>query len=224
MNIQRLFSGLALLVIMLTACLRPQVVQVPVTVMVTPRLGDYKVTAIPTPARPTPLLSDDDVLSTSATVFWAGPGPWVDFRVQLTQPPFDMATHHFAWCLDIDQDATTGDPCGTNTSLGTDWGFTLRIGPDALLANNYLLGGDRTGYNTCDFGAFDWTTNTLRMVFPLPVIADDDQFNYDVALSSSPGNSSAYFFNFGSPGSFSTSQIVENPLPFNSVPLCALRF
>jgi len=231
MSLKRLLGRLGLAVmglatLMLGAALlgiydpNPQVVYVPVTVVIAspPVILTPIATRFPRVA-PASAPLDADILSTSATLFTTGLGQWVDFRVQFVASPFDDRTYRLAWCLDTDQNAATGDPCGPE--LGTEWGFTFRIGHDAPGGNDYFTGGARLGFNPCDSSEFDWYTNTLRVIYPLSVLNGDNSFNYAVAASTGANNTAPYHFDFTAPGNFFLSQVVDHPLPFDGIPLCA---
>lgn len=219
MNIKHLFALFALLAIVLAAC-EPQLVEIPVTVVVGP-------TPIPDVKAADPggdvLLPGVDILSSSATVFPDGPSMWVDLRLQFAATPFGAGQQQITWCLNTDQNAATGGDCNSDTPFGTDWRIVLKGSPNALITKD---GFDPDPF-ACYRDSFDWTTNTLRMLIPLSQLSDDGNFNYAVLSASgdaSASDMSPDVINFSSSGGYFKSQIIPRPLPFdNGVPLCGLQ-
>jgi hypothetical protein len=161
-----------------------------------------------------------DILSGSATVAEG----MVDLRVQFLMPPFPTAaTHHITWCLDTDQNGATGGACGFGTFLGADRGFTLFGSLGALSTCDFSFGGNVPGLDPSAHLWFDPATKTLRLLFPLSLIADNGAFNYAVesAFGGSGGTNdrAPNAVDFGSPGTFFTSH-TGALLPFHGS-LCA---
>jgi hypothetical protein len=199
---------------------QPQIVEVPVTVMVEPTPAPRAETADTVGDT---VLPSVDVLSSSAAVFPAGPNLWVDLRIQFADMPFGAAGHQIIWCLNTNQNATSGGPCGSDIPTGTDRRIVLSGVPNALTTKD----GFEASLFACQHGSLDWATNTLRILTPLSSLSDDGHFSY--AILSSSGDSSASdtapdVINFRSSGGYLTSQVISQPLPFNnSVPLCGLQ-
>ena len=211
----------------LTACglFQPQIVEVPVTVVVEPtRLPNTEAADLAGDA----LLPGVDILSSSATVFPSGPNLWVDLRLKFAAMPFGAEGHQIVWCLNTDQNAASGGACDSDTPVGTDWRLVLKGGRNALTTKDFSFDlVNRTGLFACHHGSFDWTTNTLRILLPLSLFSDNGNFNY--AVLSASGNNSASdmapdVINFSSSGGYFQSQVISQPLPFNNgVPLCGLQ-
>ncbi len=218
-----LLLAVAILAILgLASCglFQPQIVEVPVTVMVEPTPAPQVETA---DLAGDALLPGVDILSSSATVFPVGPSMWVDLRLQFAATPFGADGHQIIWCLNIDQNATSGGPCDPDTPTGADLRIVLTGIPNALTAKD----GFEPSLFACQHGSFDWATNTLRILIPLSSLSDDGNFSYAV-LSTSGDNSASDappdVINFRSSGGYFTSQVLSQPLPFNNgVPLCGLQ-
>ncbi len=222
MKICLLLAVATLAILGLASCrlFQPQIVEVPVTVMIEPSPAPHVET---TDTAGDTLLPSVDILSSSATVFPAGPNLWVDLRIQFADMPFGAAGHQIIWCLNTDQNATSGGSCDSDIPAGTDWRLVLNGAANALTTES----GFESGLSACQHGSFDWTNNTLRILIPLSLLSDDGNFSY-AALSTSGDNSASDaapdVINFRSSGGYLTSQVLSQPLPFNNgVPLCGLQ-
>ncbi|MGQ0796973.1 MAG: hypothetical protein ACT4OI_03795 [Methanobacteriota archaeon] len=120
-------------------------------------------------------LSNADLLAGGAFVV----GRTVDLRVRFLSEPFPTtATHHVSWCLDMDDDSTTGDACGPFP--GADWGFTLFGGLGALTPCSFSVNADLQGVDVRPYLWYDPLTRTLRLRLPLALFGNDGSFRYIV--------------------------------------------
>src|SRR5262245_23807473 len=170
-------------------------------------------------------LPNADLISGSATIV----GDMLDLRVRFAAPPFPgTATSVVSWCLDTDQNASTGGACGYGTYLGADaW---VQVDGRMLSTCNFVIGAGRgTGNSTVEFDHYEmfWydpATLTVRILVPLSVVSDTaSPFNYAVEDSfggSGGANGRAPTSPaFGSPGGFFTSDDGTAP-PFEGPLWC----
>ena len=165
-------------------------------------------------------LANADIIAGSVIVS----GDFVDFRVQFLDHPFPKtATHHISFCLDIDQNAGTGNVCGSGTLIGADHGFSLFGGLGALETGVFSFNASLSGVNPCSMLFYNFNTKTLRLFIPLSYFEDDSNFDYVIGsvFGGSFGNNESVPDSpaFGVSGHYLTNEVGDST-PFYGHLIC----
>jgi hypothetical protein len=168
--------------------------------------------------------SNNDIVFGSAII----QGEMVDFRVQFLAPPFSSCeTHEITWCLNVDQNASTGTACGY---VGADLEFTLSGEMGSLFGGSFSFDGALAGLDPCSVGWYDWDSNTLRLVLPLSSLSDASALDYAVegVFEQKDVSNTIQVYSDTAPDSVdfgavkgSFSSIEEKFAPFGGMPLCS---
>lgn len=106
----------------------------------------------------------------------------VELRVRFVNPPFPLtATHFINWCIDLDQNAATGDRCGASALLGADAYVDCRSGPGRPLTLFVSGPGGGVELDAALHLSVDAATNTVRICFAESLLSSDSEFSYVVA-------------------------------------------
>ncbi len=168
--------------------------------------------------------SNNDIVFGSAVI----QGEMVDLRVQFLAPPFSSCkTHEITWCLNVDQNVSTGTACGY---VGADLEFTLSGEMGSLFGGPFSFDGALAGLDPCSVGWYDWDSNTLRLVLPLSSLSDASALDYAVegVFEQKDVSNSIQVYSDTAPDSVdfgavkgSFSSVEEKFAPFGSMPLCS---
>jgi hypothetical protein len=164
-------------------------------------------------------LSNADVVRTAAAI----ENGKVDLRVQLCGVPFPfVATHFLDWCVELDNNMSTGGACGYGNLIGADTGLHISRGTNGVGYAGQIGGAP---LDVCNDVTFDPLTNTLRVLFDASRIGSPISFNY--VLTSTFGGSFGANEWLPQAPTFGTASGRLTTLttlpPFNGISLCAVR-
>lgn len=144
---------------------------------------------------------------------------WVDLRVRFSSQPFTTSQpQEVSWCLDTDQDLTTGNACGY---AGADTQITLSGRIDSLFGGSFTLGGALAGANPCSIAHFDRNTNMLRLSFPRSYLPGSGDFRYLVRSTIQISSQEIYTDLAPNTGQLDLTGLTGERPPFHGPDICS---
>jgi hypothetical protein len=128
-------------------------------------------------------------------------GGTVELRVQFAAPPFpSTATHFIDWCIDLDQNASTGDRCGAGQLIGADAAVDIQNVPGHPIQLTFFPpAGFGVELDPSEHLTVDAATNTVRVCFADSLLGHDAEFHY-IVVSIFGGSGGANDFAPQTPG------------------------